>query len=710
MHSPVGQLQMQVTPMGFTNAVAETQRRMLTVAEEMFPEKCKPYIDDNPIKGARYKDETEGSKCFNCGGEGHFARECPSNQSTVAPRGGNGVSNATTPARYWTPWRNYNEDAEEKEFLRQLIQEKRKEQAKKREFEEKRKMDEMIRLEIERNSEAVETRVLSKIGRQFLEAREEVRRDEVRVTRTPVPVYRHTGFKEYADKGLEEIEDEMQNCRLSIFGNVLLGGVSFGEVPMAAQGSKCFNCGGEGHFARECPSNRSTAAHGDGNDVSNATTPARYWTPRRNYNEDAEEKELLRQLIQEKREEQAKKREFEEKRKMDEMIRLEIERNSEAVEARVMFKIGGEELGSPRGHSHEEAQPVVRLTEYRRVGCGYVLPWQRDEGMLDCQAGLEAEPVRTGMRRGMTEEEIARQVALITRDPIGASAPPSADAVFGKRACIFRSYPREDDSDEEPVPEAPDDPALRIPREINETHDDPDSEETRADTARRAADRADREMLGERSFGAHSGRSLPRAAHRRGGGTVGSSSGGWDATIATVVDKIASAAAAAVLEELAVSMLEEEAPAARGAATVDGQVAAAGGEAGGAAAVEVEEAVAVEEEEAPSAAVMEGGVAGLVEEEIAAQAKVQRGGDDERLMQQFLTEELDPVIAGFERQRGYCVQGGVMAREDVAEGVAAEAVDEALPGGAEAADVAVEGRPQAVDEAVQAGQRRDEGL
>ncbi|GBG71105.1 hypothetical protein CBR_g8404 [Chara braunii] len=59
MHTPVGQLQMQVTPMGFTNTVAEAQRRMLAVTGDMFPEMCEPYIDDNPVKGARYKDETE---------------------------------------------------------------------------------------------------------------------------------------------------------------------------------------------------------------------------------------------------------------------------------------------------------------------------------------------------------------------------------------------------------------------------------------------------------------------------------------------------------------------------------------------------------------------------------------------------------------------------------------------------------------------------
>ncbi|GBG85279.1 hypothetical protein CBR_g39847 [Chara braunii] len=59
MHTSVEQLQMQVTPIGFTNAVAEAQRRMLAVAGDMFPEKCEPYIDENPIKGAQEKDETE---------------------------------------------------------------------------------------------------------------------------------------------------------------------------------------------------------------------------------------------------------------------------------------------------------------------------------------------------------------------------------------------------------------------------------------------------------------------------------------------------------------------------------------------------------------------------------------------------------------------------------------------------------------------------
>ncbi|GBG60415.1 hypothetical protein CBR_g5591 [Chara braunii] len=51
-----------------TNAseVAEVQRRMLAVAGDMFPEKCEPYIDDNPIKGTQEKDETEVQSEIRC--------------------------------------------------------------------------------------------------------------------------------------------------------------------------------------------------------------------------------------------------------------------------------------------------------------------------------------------------------------------------------------------------------------------------------------------------------------------------------------------------------------------------------------------------------------------------------------------------------------------------------------------------------------------
>ncbi|GBG85472.1 hypothetical protein CBR_g40114 [Chara braunii] len=104
----------------------------------------------------------------------------------------------------------------------------------------------------------------------------------------------------------------------------------------------------------------------------------------------------------------------------------------------------------------------VRLMEYRRAGCGYVLHWQRDEGMLDAQAGLELEPVRSGTRSGMTEEEIEEQAALITRDPIGSSALPLVESIFGARAAIFRPYPKDDASEDERELEAADDSMLPV--------------------------------------------------------------------------------------------------------------------------------------------------------------------------------------------------------------------------------------------------------
>ncbi|GBG76798.1 hypothetical protein CBR_g23013 [Chara braunii] len=149
-----------------------------------------------------------GTKCFNCGGEGHFAQECPSTHNNVGTGGGGGGTPASTP-RYWTP-RRAQEEPEEREFLRQLIAEKKEEQARKRDLEERRKMDEMIRMEIERNSEALEPRVMSKIGRQYLMARDEVRREEVNspFVRTSARKCTDGEVVGYSCKGLEEIEDK----------------------------------------------------------------------------------------------------------------------------------------------------------------------------------------------------------------------------------------------------------------------------------------------------------------------------------------------------------------------------------------------------------------------------------------------------------------------------------------------------------------------
>ncbi|GBG75496.1 hypothetical protein CBR_g20127 [Chara braunii] len=67
----------------------------------------------------------------------------------------------------------------------------------------------------------------------------------------------------------------------------------------------------------------------------------------------------------------------------------------------------------------------VRLTEYRRAGRGYVLSWQRDEGMLDCQQGrgLHAGTNRTEAR--MTTPAPTRPESSMPPPPTPSLAPPS---------------------------------------------------------------------------------------------------------------------------------------------------------------------------------------------------------------------------------------------------------------------------------------------
>ncbi|GBG72345.1 hypothetical protein CBR_g11923 [Chara braunii] len=107
-------------------------------------------------------------KCFNCNGDGRFARECP---STKTNRGGNtnGASAPSTP-RYWTPRRN-QEDTEEREFLRQMIQEKREEQARKRDLDEQMEFNEKLKSKMARYAEATKVEVMAAVGRQYLGTR-----------------------------------------------------------------------------------------------------------------------------------------------------------------------------------------------------------------------------------------------------------------------------------------------------------------------------------------------------------------------------------------------------------------------------------------------------------------------------------------------------------------------------------------------------------
>ncbi|GBG59502.1 hypothetical protein CBR_g38526 [Chara braunii] len=74
-------------------------------------------------------------------------------------------------------------------------------------------MDELIRQEIERNSEAVEARVMMKIGRQYLVTQGEAQREEGRspACKASVTPIREGGryAVEFEDYGIEDIEDEI---------------------------------------------------------------------------------------------------------------------------------------------------------------------------------------------------------------------------------------------------------------------------------------------------------------------------------------------------------------------------------------------------------------------------------------------------------------------------------------------------------------------
>ncbi|GBG61530.1 hypothetical protein CBR_g22327 [Chara braunii] len=189
-----------------------------------------------------------------------------------------------------------------------------------------------------------------------------------------------------------------------------------------------------------------------------------------------------------------------------------------------------------------------------------------------------------------------------------------------------------------------------------------------------------------------------------------------DTTIAGVVDQIVVAAAASLLEEMEASVLAEEAPAPGRADAVEGQAGAAGGAARGAAggAAALDRLAARRGSDAVG-----GGMPGAVEEEIGAQAKVSRGGGDERFMQQFLTEQYDPVMAGMTPgvARGLGMSDSQIGSQldlDLSMGLppscgGATSTDRA-PSRDDTAGESLTQPHRAVDEAVQAGRRRDEGV
>ncbi|GBG85520.1 hypothetical protein CBR_g40158 [Chara braunii] len=59
MHTPRGLIHMNVTPQGWTNAVAMVQRHMIRVMQTVSPHITQPYIDDLAVKGPKEKEENE---------------------------------------------------------------------------------------------------------------------------------------------------------------------------------------------------------------------------------------------------------------------------------------------------------------------------------------------------------------------------------------------------------------------------------------------------------------------------------------------------------------------------------------------------------------------------------------------------------------------------------------------------------------------------
>ncbi|GBG76048.1 hypothetical protein CBR_g21288 [Chara braunii] len=149
----------------------------------------------------------------------------------------------------------------------------------------------------------------------------------------------------------------------------------------------------EGHFARECPSKAGGNAVNNGGQSSfSAPSTPRFWTPRRNPVED-EEKGFLRELITERKEEKARKRELKEQKRFDERLRVELAKYAEATKADVMAAVGRQYLGQKEEVRREE----VRREEQRR---GWSPPPRRRREFVERDEGdMEVDDLDEEIRR-----------------------------------------------------------------------------------------------------------------------------------------------------------------------------------------------------------------------------------------------------------------------------------------------------------------------
>ncbi|GBG87796.1 hypothetical protein CBR_g45952 [Chara braunii] len=195
--------------------------------------------DNNPLTYYKTQDTVlrfamgTPMKCLNCNGDGHFARECPSARGNQSASG-NSAAAPSTP-RFWTP-RQTAEDNEEREFLRQIVQEKKDEQTRKRELDDQRKFDERLKAEMARYAEATKAEVMAAVGRQYLGQKDEARREELKRGWSPPP-RRREDFR--LDDDLRDDEDiDLEIHRLELLREkrrrgkeAVRGGVNFRRLP-----------------------------------------------------------------------------------------------------------------------------------------------------------------------------------------------------------------------------------------------------------------------------------------------------------------------------------------------------------------------------------------------------------------------------------------------------------------------------------------------
>ncbi|GBG80443.1 hypothetical protein CBR_g30907 [Chara braunii] len=111
--------------------------------------------------------------------------------------------------RYWA-LRRVQEDTEERQFLREMMLEKKQVDALRKEQEDKRRFEDQVRIETARHAEATKAELMALLGKQFLTCKEEARREDIRTPAAYTPRQRDDRWEEDVDKEVEDLADEIR--------------------------------------------------------------------------------------------------------------------------------------------------------------------------------------------------------------------------------------------------------------------------------------------------------------------------------------------------------------------------------------------------------------------------------------------------------------------------------------------------------------------